>query len=323
MTRSNELDELEKRIAAAKLSPEAAEVAKKQLKRLAHDDTAVGRVRRWCARTSTGSSTCPGSPAVAREPDIAKVRAVLDADHYGLEKVKRRILEYLAVRKLKSAMPERRGIRRPRAPSCASSARPASARRRSASPSPARWAASSCASRSAACTTRPQIRGHRRTYVGALPGQIIQGMKKAGSTNPVFMLDEVDKLGSDYRGDPRRRCSRCSIPSRTTPSPITTWRSPTTSQVVFVATANVGDTIPAPLRDRMEIIEIPGYTRTEKLAIAQAPSAARSSSREHGMTAEQIESPTRRSRRSSIGTRARQASARSSDRSRPSSAGWW
>jgi ATP-dependent Lon protease len=290
---SNELEELEKRIAEAKLSPEAAEVAKKQLKRLramAPQSPESGMVRNYL----DWILELPWLAAATEEPDIAKVREVLDADHYGLQKVKKRILEYLAVRKLKSALP-------------ASSAGGEAGRARTKGPilcliGPPGVGKTSLGKSIARAMGREfvrislggvhdeaQIRGHRRTYIGALPGQIIQGMKKAGSASPVFMLDEVDKLGSDFRGDPSSALLEVLDPEQNNTFADHYLEIPyDLSGVVFVATANVGDTIPAPLRDRMEIIEIPGYTRGEKLAIARRHLLPKQL-REHGMTVEQIE----------------------------------
>ena len=115
-----------------------------------------------------------------------------------------------------------------------------------------------------------EIRGHRRTYIGAMPGTIIRALRDAGANNPLFMIDEIDKMGADYRGDPAARCSRCSTPSRTRRSATTTSTSRSTSRgVLFITTANTLDTIPPPLRDRMEIIQLAGYTEEEKLQIAK------------------------------------------------------
>jgi ATP-dependent Lon protease len=275
----NDLDELAERIAKAKLSAEAMEVAKKQLKRLrsmAGQSPEAGMVRTYLEWILD----LPWEASDAQEPDIAAVRAVLDADHYGLEKVKKRILEYLAVRKVKGST---------KGPILCLIG-PPGVGKTSLGKSIARALGREFVRASlGGVHDEAQIRGHRRTYVGALPGQIIQGMKKAGTTTPVFMLDEVDKLGSDYRGDPSSALLEVLDPEQNDTFADHYLEIPyDLSKVVFVATANVGDTIPPPLRDRMEIIEIPGYTRAEKLSIAKRHLLPKQL-REHGMTPEQVD----------------------------------
>ncbi len=276
---ANDLDDLARRIAEAKLSPEAAEVAKKQLKRLrsmAGQSPEAGMVRTYLEWILD----LPWEASAAPEPDIAAVRAVLDADHHGLEKVKKRILEYLAVRKVKGTT---------KGPILCLIG-PPGVGKTSLGKSIARALGREFVRVSlGGVHDEAQIRGHRRTYVGALPGQIIQGMKKAGTTTPVFMLDEVDKLASDYRGDPSSALLEVLDPEQNDTFADHYLEIPyDLSKVVFVATANVGDTIPPPLRDRMEIIEIPGYTRAEKLSIARRHLLPKQL-HEHGMTGEQIE----------------------------------
>ena len=176
--------------------------------------------------------------------------------------MKERILELLAVYQL------RRDARGPIL--CFVRARPAWARPPSAARSPAPWDASSCACRWAAIRDEAEIRGHRRTYVGALPGRILQGIKQAGTNNPVFMLDEVDKLGADFRGDPASALLEVLDPEQNARFSDHYLNLPfDLSRVLFIATANQLDPIPAPLRDRMEIIQLSGYTPEEKLEIAQ------------------------------------------------------
>jgi ATP-dependent Lon protease len=285
------VDELEKRIAEAKLSPEAAEVATKQLRRLrgmpaqSPESAMVRSYIEWIL-------DLPWTATSSEEPDLASVRAVLDADHYGLEKVKKRILEYLAVRKLKRTTAAA-GVSAPRATTkgpilCLIG--PPGVGKTSLGKSIARAMGREFVRMSlGGVHDEAQIRGHRRTYIGALPGQIIQGMKKAGTTSPVFVLDEVDKLGSDFRGDPSSALLEVLDPEQNGTFADHYLEIPyDLSNVVFIATANVGDTIPAPLRDRMEIIEVPGYTRAEKLSIARRHLVPKQL-REHGLGPEQVE----------------------------------
>lgn len=255
-----DLDGLEDRISKANLPTEAEQVAKKQIKRLRNMQ--VGSAEYTVVRTYLDwILDVPWHLQTADNLEIAAVRKVLDEDHYGLEKVKKRILEYLAVRKLKK---DKKGP-------ILCLLGPPGVGKTSLGRSIARALGRKFHRMSlGGVHDEAAIRGHRRTYVGALPGQIIQGMKKVGTINPVIMMDEVDKLGHDFRGDPAAALLEVLDPEQNNTFADHYLEIPyDLSNVMFIATANVADPIPAPLRDRMEILEIPGYTRREKLAIAR------------------------------------------------------
>jgi len=273
-----DLDGVEERIAKAQLPSEAETVAKKQLKRLRNMQ--VGSAEYTVVRTYLDwILDLPWHVQTPDNLDISAVRKVLDEDHYGLEKVKKRILEYLAVRKLKK---DKKGP-------ILCLLGPPGVGKTSLGRSIARSLGRKFHRISlGGVHDEAAIRGHRRTYVGALPGQIIQGMKKVGTINPVFMLDEVDKIGHDFRGDPAAALLEVLDPEQNSTFADHYLEIPfDLSNVMFVATANVADPIPAPLRDRMEILEIPGYTRNEKLAIARQHLIPKQIE-EHGITKAQL-----------------------------------
>jgi ATP-dependent Lon protease len=276
----SDLDALEKRMGEASLSPEARAVAAKQLGRLrsmsggSPEYAMVRTYLDWIVDLPWGAK--PPEPV-----DIAAVRAVLDADHYGLETVKKRIIEYLAVRKLNA---KKKGP-------ILCLVGPPGVGKTSLGKSIARALGRKFHRISlGGVHDEAAIRGHRRTYVGALPGNVIQGMKKAGATDPVFVLDEVDKVGNDVlHGDPSAALLEVLDPEQNATFTDHYLEIPyDLSNVMFVATANVLDTIPAPLRDRMEIIEIASYTRREKLAIARSHLLPKQL-REHGVSADKLD----------------------------------
>ena len=274
----SDLDGLEERIAKANLPSEAEQVAKKQLKRLR--SMQVGSAEYTVVRTYLDwILDLPWTYATPDNMDIAAVRKVLDEDHYGLEKVKKRILEFLAVRKLKQ---DKKGP-------ILCLLGPPGVGKTSLGRSIARALGRKFVRVSlGGVHDEAAIRGHRRTYVGALPGQIIQGMKKSGTINPVFMMDEVDKIGHDFRGDPSAALLEVLDPEQNNTFADHYLEIPyDLSNVMFVATANVADPIPPPLRDRMEILEIPGYTRREKLAIAKQHLLPKQLE-DHGLTPAQL-----------------------------------
>lgn len=274
-----ELDELQARLKEAGLPPEVEKVAQKEMNRLktipaASSEYTVARTYlEWIA-------DLPWTRTTEDNLDIPNARAVLEADHFGLEKVKKRILEYLAVRKLKNDM---------KGPILCLVG-PPGVGKTSLGQSVARAVGRKFVRLSfGGVRDEAEIRGHRRTYVGALPGRIIQSMKKAGTSNPLMMLDEIDKLGADFRGDPSAALLEVLDPEQNNTFSDHYLDLPyDLSKVLFIATANQLDPVPPPLRDRMEIIELPGYTFDEKVEIAKRHLIPKQI-REHGITAEQFE----------------------------------
>ncbi|MEE9161535.1 MAG: endopeptidase La, partial [Candidatus Neomarinimicrobiota bacterium] len=259
--------ELEDKVKAAKMSDEAEKVATKELERLSRippqspEFTVARTYIEWL-------TALPWTKSTEDNNDVKNAREILDEDHYGLDKVKERVSEYLAVRNLKA---QQDGDGRLKGPILCFAGPPGTGKT-----SIGRSIARSMGRKFVRISLggvrdEAEIRGHRRTYIGALPGRIIQGLKKAGTNNPIFMLDEIDKLGMDFRGDPSSALLEVLDPEQNyTFNDHYLEVDFDLSNVMFIATANRKDQIPGPLRDRMEILDFTGYIDDEKINIAKS-----------------------------------------------------
>jgi len=288
-----EAEEFRKRIEAAKMPPEAEKIALREVERLAHLPTAAaeyGVIRTfldWLV-------SMPWSLQTVDNLDIAHARKVLDADHYGLKDIKDRIVEFLAIRKLRldrkdEKKPAGDDIRRDREGVILCFVGPPGVGKTSLGQSIARAMGRKFTRISlGGMRDEAEIRGHRRTYIGAMPGRILQALRRVESRNPVFMLDEIDKLVFDFHGDPASALLEVLDPEQNVEFRDNYLEVPIDlSQVMFITTANTLETVPGPLRDRMEIIGLSGYTDREKIAIARGYLIPRQL-RENGLRTKEI-----------------------------------
>jgi len=276
--RDVEIDEIKKSIAKARMPEVVEKEARRELERLQRTPQASPEYSgsldylHWLCEL-------PWSISTQDNLSISRAEKVLNADHYGLDKVKKRILEFLAVRKLK---PDGRGP-------ILCFAGPPGVGKTSLGQSIARALERKFIRMSVGgVRDEADIRGHRRTYIGALPGRIMQEIRKAGANNPVFMIDEVDKIGADFRGDPSSALLEVLDPEQNSTFQDHYLGVPfDLSRVFFICTANYMEAVPPPLKDRMEVIDIPGYTRLDKLFIAKRYLVPRRVA-ECGLTPEQL-----------------------------------